>query len=250
VWNRVADAASVTASQNSSQTPPSSTFRTTEATASSPESLRADFEALNKKADALFIETMRSYNRQDKSSLEALKKRIGSSEVGFLQKIQEALDAVANNESFVVSGLAELKKRTAIERSLVDIKITRDRNYISAWKSVFTKSRAGYEALFKRATAANDLTLAKEIQEQMVALTQGSFSIVGIWREGQWSRLRVTINSDGTVLHEDHHRGIWEQISPGVFRITKGDGGFFGGIWEFSPGGKMLDNRGAKLIRE
>jgi hypothetical protein len=255
VWNRVAGAASVAASQNSPQTPPPSTFPT-KAAAPSPESLRADFEALNKKTEALFIEAMRSYNRQDKSNLEELKKRVGIKEIEILQKIQDALNAVAYNGSFEVGELPEEKKRTVNERTLWRIKTTRDRNISSARKSVASRSKSAYEALVKRATAANNLELAKEMSAQILAF---SLSPIGNWRECFLSRARIVLEVNGIARHGGEN-GKWREISPEVFTITRegGAGGMWAGsVWKISSDGKTLTRidpnpvwRGWTLARE
>jgi hypothetical protein len=213
--------------------------------ASSPQSLRADFEALNKKTDALFIEAMRSYNRQDKSSLEALKKRVGISDIGFLQKIQDALEAVANNESFEVKGLPEIKKRTANERSFATIGDTRARNVASVQKNIFSKSKSSYDALLKRATVANDLGLAKEIHGQMVMLMLRSSPVVGKWRENGESRNQIVFRTDGGVWHENQsYIGYWKETGGSV---TISDNGevqwktrYLGTAWKISADGKTL----------
>jgi hypothetical protein len=247
VWRRVAGAATVAAPPNSTQTVSSSIHPATAnppaAAAVSAQSLRAEFETLNRKTDALFVETMRSYNRQDASSLEALKKRLGTNEIELLQKIQNALEAVVNNESFDVNGLPEIKKRTVNERALVSIKNARDRNLASAQKSVSLKSKTAYDSILKRATATSDLELAKEIKARMVSV---SLSPVGTWRKS-WGVLRIVIKRNGTWHHvgkDDYQK--WEKFSPDVFEFAGGE------KWKISPDGKTATLVGSnrKLIRE
>jgi hypothetical protein len=225
--------------------------------AAAAQTLRAEFEKLNKTCVALMAESMRSYNRQDTSNLEALKKRVGTSDIELLQKIQEALTSVANNESFEVNGVADEKKRTANERALVSIKNTRERNIASAQKSVSSRSKSAYDALVKRAIAANDLELAKEIQTQVLAF---SLSPGGNWRECFMGRARIVIEANGVVRHGEGTNGKWRQTSPGVFTITReGSGGHLwaGSVWKISADGKTLTRtdpnpvwRGWVLVRE
>jgi hypothetical protein len=253
VWNRVADAAaaSLAIPPNSTQTLPSPTSPTKENPPA--QSLRAEFEALNKKNINLFVESMRSWNRQDMSSLEALKKRLGGKDIELLQKIQSALEAVANNETFDVDGLPKLKKRTANERAFVSIKDSRDRNLASVQKSVSSKSKSAYDALLKRATAANELELAKEIRA-------GGLWPVGSWRECFGGKDRVVLEANGTARHKSGIKGKWMQNSSGEFTITRGGGWghmWAGSTWKVSMDGKTLQRtdpnpkyKDWKLVRE
>jgi hypothetical protein len=220
--------------------------------AATAQALRTEFETLNKTGANLFVEAMRSYNRQDTGNLETLKKRVGASDIDLLQKIQDALTAVANNESFEVDGIPG-KKLTPNERTLISIQNTRERNLASAQRSVSSRGKSAYDALLKRAIAAGEFELAKEIQAKAAVFTQSS-SPIGNWRECQGDRRRVILKGGGAVWHEAGGMGgTWKQVSTGVFTITKGYGaGWEGSTWKYSPDGKTLKRIGAdwKLVRE
>jgi hypothetical protein len=207
------------------------------------QTLRTEFDALNKKCADLFIEAMRPYDRQDTNNLELLQKRVGASDIDLLKKIQEALSAVASGASFEVDGLAEKKKPTIHERSLVTLKIARDQNIVAAQRNASLRSKSAYEALLKRAIAANEFELAKEIQAQMLAFTAAS-SPVGTWLWAPGQGNRVVIKGDGTIWHEDGNRqGKWKQIATGEFTMSISKGNvneWRGSTWRISADGKIL----------
>jgi hypothetical protein len=231
-------------------------WRRTVSVNSQTTTLRTEFNTLNKQCDAFFVEFMRPYNHEATNRLESLKSQIGTSDIDLLKRIQDTFDTMANNSSFEVRGLVEKKKLTTHERSFVSIKIARDRNIASAQKNASSRSKSAYNELLKRAVAAKEFELAKEIQAQMAVLAPTTSVVVGNWRECQGSGRRVVLSKDGTVWHEDGNiSGSWKQVSSGVFTITKKEDRFWSGAtWRISSDGKTLTktdvHAAGKLVRE
>jgi hypothetical protein len=127
-----------------------------------------EFAKLNQFRDAevsaLFAKA--SNSRGDKAALESLKKRIGLDDVNLLEKIQRAFDSLEKNERFdvVPQGLGFSTKISSLERDFWRIVETRDKSYVTAFQSVSQRFKSSYEKVLKRAVAANDLVLAREIK--------------------------------------------------------------------------------------
>jgi hypothetical protein len=117
---------------------------------------------------ALFSKT--ASNRGDKVALESLKKRIGLDDVPLLKKVQQALASLEKNERFdvVPQGLGfNNAKISPLERDFWRIVETRDRSYVAAFQSVSQRFKPSYEKVLKRAVAANDLNLARDVKSAM-----------------------------------------------------------------------------------
>jgi hypothetical protein len=213
-------------------------------------SLSAEFDKLNKELGELFINVMKKTNQKDKENLSTLKKRIGSSDLDTLKKIEEALRYVEASEDFDAIPFVNGRKQTLFAQEFWRIKNGRDKVIDSSARSIGMRAKSAYENLLKRAIAGNDFELAGRIKRKLRYINLPANPLFGLWKRDtntilfQRNKIMFVIEKSGKTWERRYQ--LSEQGEN--INMTFWDKNNYPHAFTLSNDGKKIENVGDKSI--
>jgi hypothetical protein len=216
LWHRDTLPSVKTSSANKSTGNPSSD--------SSGATLVAEFATLNKARSDLIVTNMTEVNRRDKAALESLKKQIGVNDIDFLKEIQNALTAVEAGGEFEAQEPTAQNKLSSYRRAFWNIKTTRDKAIANVGRNANLRVKPAYDALLRRAIAADMIDLAKQIKDKKDEFEPLNFEALlctGSWQASWEKDHRYIFKKDGSFIkrsiywRKDFPKGKWRTVRTG-----------------------------------
>lgn len=132
-------------------------------------SVRAEFAAAEQKYAETFNAALEQANVRDAAALDALRKRVGVSDLDLLKKVSEAQVAVAQCAAIAY---VSPQRASAAEKDSARIKAMRDRSISDTTRATFSRLKFAYAECLRKAVEADDIELAKGIKAKMDAIGQ------------------------------------------------------------------------------